>query len=291
MTITVRQALAQAAKLAAVTSTPRLDAEVLLAHVLQRPRSWLFSWPDHSIDESLHASFTALLARRAQGEPVAYLIGQQAFWTLELLVTPAVLIPRPETELLVEQALGLGPGGVAQVVDLGTGSGAIALALATERPAWRITATDCSVDALDVAADNARRLGVTTVTFSPGSWCDALQPGTYFDLIVSNPPYIEPDDDHLQHRTLTYEPRIALVAAEDGLADIRVICGQARGFLRSGGFLLLEHGYDQGDRVRAIMTAAGYCNTETIKDLAGHDRVTRGQWNTDVKQRENDHAG
>lgn len=291
MTVTVRQALAQADRLAAVTATPRLDVEVLLAHVLQCPRSWLYSRPEHHIDDSQHEAFMAMLARRVQGEPVAYLTGHQAFWTLDLTVTPAVLIPRPETELLVEQALLLIPDDSADLADLGTGSGAVALALATERPGWRITATDCSADALAVASGNAGRLGVTSVVFTQGSWCEALQENTQYDMLVSNPPYIDPDDAHLAHATLAHEPRLALVSGEEGLADIRMICEQARRYLRPGGFLLLEHGHGQGEQVRNIMARLGYRKPRTLSDLAGHGRVTQGRWHAESGSEGVDDAG
>ncbi len=278
MSTTVRQALASAARLVSVTATPALDAEVLLAHVLQRPRAWLYSWPEQVIEEATLARFHQLLARRVQGQPVAYLVGQQAFWTLELRVTPAVLIPRPETELLVEQALRLGPEGAARVVDMGTGSGAVALALAAERPMWSVLATDASDGALAVARDNAQRLALSNVSFALGSWFDAIEPGACFDLVVSNPPYIDPQDPHLHQGALVHEPRMALVSDDTGLADIRVLACEARSHLVSGGHLLLEHGHDQGAAVRAILGGMGYSDVVTVRDLAGHERVSMAQW-------------
>ncbi|MGA9422595.1 MAG: peptide chain release factor N(5)-glutamine methyltransferase [Rhodanobacteraceae bacterium] len=252
----------------------RLESELLLAHALDRPRAWLYA---HLDDRPSHASsqhFDALIEARAQGRPVAYLLGQREFWSLPLRITPDVLIPRPETERLVELALArIDAEGGTEVADLGTGSGAIALAIAHTRPQVRVLATDVGATALAVARDNAVRLGLANVAFAEGDWCAAL--GTRrFDLIVSNPPYIRADDRHLEQGDLRFEPRAALASGDDGLDAIRSIVGAASRHLNPGGWLLLEHGAQQGAAVRTLLVAAGFVNTETACDLAGHERVT-----------------
>ena len=210
------------------------------------------------------------------GEPVAYILGSRDFWMLTLRVNRHVLIPRPETELLVETALALVTTPEASIADLGTGSGAIALAIASERPVWKILATDMSGDALTVASDNASQLNIVNVEFRQGSWCDALPP-QLFDLIVSNPPYIDAADAHLTQGDLRFEPHSALVAADDGLADIRTLCSQAPQCLKPGGWLLLEHGWTQGPTVAAILQSSGLETVRTLKDLNGNDRVSLGR--------------
>jgi len=218
-----------------------------------------------------------LIRRRQTGEPVAYLCGRREFWGLSLKVDHNVLIPRPETELLVETVLArLDKKLEATVADLGTGSGAIALALGSEKPAWKIVATDQSEGALEVARENARALNVPNVVFRAGEWTQALDK-THFDVIVSNPPYIEEGDCHLVEGDVRFEPVSALVSGKDGLEDIRQIAGTCREFLQLGGWLMLEHGYNQGESVRQIMTVEGYTDIETLEDLAGHDRVTLGR--------------
>jgi release factor glutamine methyltransferase len=215
---------------------------------------------------------------------VAYLIGSRGFWTLDLTVTPAVLIPRPETELLIELALERGriisdrqPGKPVTVADLGTGSGAIALALASEHRQWQVYATDRSAQALVVARANAARLQLEQVHFAQGDWCAALPAGMCFDMIVSNPPYIADDDPHLGQGDLRFEPRSALVADVRGLADLEAICQQSRSWLCEGGCLLLEHGHEQGHQVRALLTSRGFDDVHSRRDLAGHERVTLGR--------------
>jgi release factor glutamine methyltransferase len=215
--------------------------------------------------------YEAGLDRLAAGEPLAYITGVREFWSLPLVVTPDVLIPRPETELLVERCLALLPAAPQQIADLGTGSGAIALALARERPDWRIVATDASPAALEVAAVNRQRLHLGKVELRLGSWCDAL-PDRSFDAILSNPPYIAADDAAL--KALDHEPRGALVAAGEGYADLLEIAGGARGRLRPGGALLLEHGSTQAPRLRLALVAMGYDRVASLRDLAGHERIT-----------------
>jgi len=256
----------------------RTDAEALLLHVLGQSRSWLFAHADDALDTDVRTAFEALVARRAAGEPVAYLTGRRGFWTLELEVTPATLIPRPETELLVELALERLPRDMAcRVADLGTGSGAIALALASERPQAQVVATDASVDALAVARRNAQRLGIANVRFVQGDWLAPLT-GERFALVVSNPPYIEAADPHLTQGDLRYEPAAALASGADGLDAIRRIVARAPAHLESGGWLLFEHGWNQGDAARALLRAAGYVQVFTTQDLEARDRVSGGRW-------------
>lgn len=255
----------------------RIEAEWLLMHVLGVDRAWLFAHATDSMEAAKAAHFHALVERRAAGEPVAYLTGRRSFWTLDLDVTPDTLIPRPETETLVEQALSrMPPDAPCAVADLGTGSGAIALALASERPGSRVLATDASGAALDVARGNARRLGLSNVAFAQGDWMMPLA-GRRFDLIVSNPPYIEAGDPHLAQGDLRFEPSAALASGTDGLDAIRTIVQAAREHLEPGGWLLLEHGWEQGEAVRALLRGADHAEIFTAADLEGRDRVSGGR--------------
>ncbi len=261
------------------SDSPSLDAAVLLCHALDKPRSYLLTWPDKILDDTTHAAFDALLARRLTGEPVAYIIGEREFWSLPLKVSPSTLIPRPDTERLVEVALEKAQTLDGDILDLGTGTGAIALALASELPQRRVVGIDLRDEAQQLASDNANRLHLTNVTFLQGSWFEPLSHGTKFALIVSNPPYIEENDPHLAQGDVRFEPKSALVAADNGLADIKHISDAGRDYLQSGGWLAFEHGYDQGASVRTIMQALGYQHVITEQDYAGHDRVTLGQYN------------
>ncbi len=255
----------------------RADAELLLLHVLPQSRSWLFTHADETLDMDVQTAYEVLLRRREAGEPVAYITGSRGFWTLELEVTPATLIPRPETELLVELALQrLSPDFNGQVADLGTGSGAIALAIARERPHARIIATDASADALEVARRNARRHAVDNVRFAHGDWLAPLA-DERFALIVSNPPYIEAADPHLTAGDLRFEPASALASGSDGLDDIRRIIDGARGHLDPGGWLLFEHGWNQGEAARDLLLAAGYAEVFTARDLEQRERASGGR--------------
>ncbi|MCO5738157.1 MULTISPECIES: peptide chain release factor N(5)-glutamine methyltransferase [Stenotrophomonas maltophilia group] len=275
---TLRQVVADAsARLGGVDA--RHEAELLLLHVLQRPRSWLFAHATDPLAANDQAAFEALLARRVAGEPVAYLTGRRGFWTLDLEVDPATLIPRPETELLVELALErLPPDQALQLADLGTGSGAIALALASERPRAQVLATDASPGALAVAARNAARHELDNVRFAEGGhdWYAPLQ-GVRFDLIASNPPYIASNDPHLEQGDLRFEPSTALASGMDGLDDIRRIVEGGQAHLRPGGWLLIEHGWDQGAAIRALFEATGFAEVQTVQDLEQRDRITLGR--------------
>jgi release factor glutamine methyltransferase len=268
---------ATVASLLADRRLPALETRMLLGQVLGRDRAWLAAHPEAAVPDDSALRFRSLLERRHSGEPMAYLTGEREFFSLAFRVTPDVLIPRPETEILVEQALALIPAGLAtRVADLGTGSGVIALALARHRPQARVVATDVSAAALAVAQDNARRLGLPRVRFVLSEWCADL-PDPEYDLIVSNPPYVAEHDSHLSEGDVRHEPRGALASGADGLADLRVIARQAPGRLAPGGWLLVEHGYDQGEAVRALFGQAGLVAVETVVDLAGIGRVTKGQ--------------
>ena len=293
---TTRDLLAHgAARLAGHSDSPALDAELLLAHVLGQPRARFRSHPEDAPDAAASTRFLELLGRRERGEPLAYIVGYKHFWTLKLAVTPAVLVPRPETELLVERALALRAGATANVVDLGTGSGAIALALASEKPLWQVTATDVSADALAVARGNAAALGLARVEFVEGSWLQPLG-GRKFDLIVSNPPYIGADEPEMASPALRYEPRGALTpdprapgaaaslppgtgaSRAAALASLRAIVLSAPPHLEHGGWLLLEHGSTQATQVARELVGRGFSHVRSHRDLAGHERMTEGQW-------------
>jgi len=254
----------------------RRDTEILLGHLLGKTRSWLYAWPEHVLSAAQLADYMALLDRRRAGVPVAYLTGEREFWSLSLRVTQATLIPRPETETLVEWALELALSPAAAVLDLGTGSGAIALALACDRPAWRVTAIDTSGAALAVAENNARRLCPGRIRCLQSDWFAALQ-DERFDLIVSNPPYVESDSPWLGSGDVRFEPRSALVAGSAGLDDLRQLAAAAPAHLLPGGWLLLEHGFQQGAAVRQLLVSAGFGEVATRRDLAGHERVTGGR--------------
>jgi release factor glutamine methyltransferase len=256
----------------------RMEAELLLAHVLNTSRSWLIAHAEDMLDETTARQFAQLVDRRAAGEPIAYLTGVRGFWSLDLEVTPATLIPRPETELLVELALERLPlNKSVQVLDLGTGSGAIALAVASERPQAQITATDASQDALVVAQRNARHHHLVNVSFAHGDWFAPLA-DRRFDLIVSNPPYIESGDVHLRQGDLRYEPASALASGEDGLNDIRRIVRAAPSHLVHGGWLMFEHGWNQGDAARLQLCSRGFVEVFTAQDIEQRDRVTAGRF-------------
>ncbi|WP_456417891.1 peptide chain release factor N(5)-glutamine methyltransferase [Thiolapillus sp.] len=270
----VQELLAAAAELPADTAA---DAPLLLAHCLGKDRSWLYAWPEYRLDSTQLECYRSLLQRRQRGEPLAYLTGCKEFWSLLLRITPDTLIPRPETELLVETALALPlKSKQPRVLDLGTGSGAIALALASERPRWRLTATDTSSKALKLAEENAQRHGLDNIRFVRSNWFQEMERRTAYQLILSNPPYVAEDDPHLLEDGLPHEPIAALTAGADGLRDLRTIIHSAPGFLQPEGWLLVEHGMDQGAVVRQLFEEAGFRCVETRRDLEHRDRISLG---------------
>ena len=265
------------ATLADASPAPRLDAELLLAHALGKPRSHLHAHPEETPSVTALESFRQLIAGRCRGEPIAYLTSKREFWSLELKVNPSTLIPRHETELLVDLALQRIPASAEwDLLDLGTGSGAIALALARERPRCRVVATDMSETALVVAADNASALGIANVEFLHGDWFAPVAKRR-FELVVSNPPYVAEQDPHLTLGDARFEPRSALASGPDGLGDLRRIVGSASAHLEPLGWLLLEHGHEQGAAVHALLASRGFTDVATSKDLSGQDRVSTGQ--------------
>jgi release factor glutamine methyltransferase len=272
----IRQLLEQASHLL-TTDSAQLDAEVLLAHALGQARSHLRAWPEKIPSAEQQENFQRLLQARLQGEPVAYLTGQREFWSLPLAVTPATLIPRAETETLVALALQRIPADSrADVADMGTGSGAIALAIAHERPGCQLLATDVSAAAIETAAANAKQLGVGNIEFLCGDWCTPLK-DRQFDVIVSNPPYIKDSDPHLQQGDVRFEPDTALAAGPQGMDDLTKLAHCTRQHLRTGGWLLLEHGYDQRDAVTQLLTSCGFSQVVDHQDDSGTDRVVVGK--------------
>lgn len=256
--------------------SPRADADALLCHLLACRRSYLMTWPERELDAAQQATLQAWLDRRLAGEPIAHLIGEREFWSLPLKVSPATLIPRPDTEVLVEQALARLPAGPCALLDLGTGTGAIALALKSERPDADVWAVDRMPDAAALARANSAALGLP-IEVRDGSWFEPLSDAPRFAMIVSNPPYIDGADPHLEEGDVRFEPRSALVADEQGLADIRLIVACAPAHLCPGGWLLLEHGWEQGAAVRQLLLQQGYCQVETVRDYGDNERVTLGR--------------
>lgn len=269
--------LRQAASELSASESPKRDAEILLEFVTGKARTYLLAFGETQLSAEQEAQLATLLARRKTGEPVAHLVGEREFWSLSLYVSPATLIPRPDTECLVEQALSRLPAQACRILDLGTGTGAIALALASERPDCEVTAVDVMPDAVALAQRNVARLGFPNVIVLQSSWFSALDNRT-FGMIVSNPPYIDEHDPHLTQGDVRFEPLTALVAANEGLADIVHIVTTSRQHLLPGGWLLVEHGWTQGDAVRDVFIAAGYRAVETCRDYGGNDRLTLGQW-------------
>lgn len=274
--MTIQQWLQQATQqLISVTDQPSLEAEILLSFALDVPRSFLHAWPEITLAKEKINHLASLQNRRLQREPIAYLVGKKEFWSLDLDVDQNTLIPRPETELLVESVL-LQFANIhhpIKVADLGTGSGAIALALAREQPTWQICATDSSDKALALASKNAQRLALMNISFYRGHWCDAL-PNQDFDAIVSNPPYIAESEWEEFAEGLKFEPRNALVSGQDGLLAIREIIQSVKQYLKPGGSVLIEHGFLQGAAVRQLFSEGGFKDIDSICDLAGHSRVT-----------------
>lgn len=276
----IQQARAHIMTVLAGGESPRADADVLLCHLLGCRRSYLMTWPERELDAAQQATLQGWLARRLNGEPIAHLVGEREFWSLPLKVSPATLIPRPDTEVLVEQALTRIPQGPCAVLDLGTGTGAIALALKSERPEVDVWAVDRMADAAALARENSAALGLP-IEVRDGSWFEPLgEPDRdntpRFAVIVSNPPYIDGADPHLEQGDVRFEPRSALVADDAGLADIRHIVAHAPAYLLTDGWLLLEHGWDQGKAVRQLLRDGGYREVATVRDYGDNDRVTLG---------------
>jgi len=276
LALSIKNLLTLARQKLSDSSSARFDAEILMAHVLESKRSFLYANPEFELPANRSEAFKKLVKQRAAGQPVAYLVESSEFWSLPLKVNPSVLIPRPDTERLVEAALSKIPESADwRIADLGTGSGAIALAIASERPKCEIHATDISPAATEVARENARQLGYSQVQFHCGSWTEPLK--GKFHLLVSNPPYIDANDPHLEMGDLRFEPRNALCPGVDGLSAIREICLLAKPKLVDGGWLMFEHGWEQGPATRQVMKETAFTRLETLKDLQGHDRVTVGE--------------
>lgn len=274
---TVADCLHRANELLEISDSARLDTEVLLAKALEKPRTFLYTWNTCALTQQQFDLFSRWFEQRLNGEPIAYIIGEKEFWSLPLRVSRATLIPRPETELLVETALSILPATAQHVLDLGTGTGAIALALASERAQWQIEAVDHCAAAVELAIDNCRALQLTKVNINRSDWYTNVR-GREFDAIVCNPPYIDPDDTHLQQGDVRFEPQSALVAAQNGLADLYTVISGAPDYLKSNGWILLEHGCAQGDAVRDFLSSKLFINICTHKDLAGHERMTMAQF-------------
>ena len=273
---TIAQLVQWAAALFTASDSPKLDAELLLCHLLEKDRSYLFTWDDKVVADDICQAYAALVNRRQAGEPIAHILGFREFWSLELEVSADTLIPRPDTEVLVEQALAYIPAHNSRVLDLGTGTGAIALAIASECPLAQVTAIEFNPAAKALAERNAKRCQLA-IDVRQGSWFTPLTSTELFDVIVSNPPYIEAEDPHLSQGDVRFEPLSALVADENGLADLRHIIGRGHDFLVAGGWLLVEHGYNQGDAVRALFAASDYQQISTYKDYGNNDRISVGQ--------------
>ncbi|HTF97863.1 MAG TPA: peptide chain release factor N(5)-glutamine methyltransferase [Cellvibrio sp.] len=278
--ITVAQCLQLASELERVSDSARLDIEIILCHILQKNRTWLFTWPEKVLDEEQQRLFSDYFRRRKNGEPIAHIIGQREFWSLPLAVNNSTLIPRPDTELLVEVTLELfardESAQVRNCLDLGTGTGAIVLALASEKPHWQLLGVDKSIDAVALAEKNRKQLDFNHVNIQPSDWFTQIELRE-FDVIVSNPPYIDPQDPHLDQGDVRYEPRSALIADNYGLADIELIIRESWNYLRNDGWLLLEHGYDQGNAVRELLRVRGFVSVETRRDLGNNERISLGR--------------
>lgn len=269
----LQQAIAQLQE----SESPRRDAEILLGFVTGKARTFILAFGETELTTEQQQQLSVLLARREQGEPIAHLVGEREFWSLPLRVSPVTLIPRPDTECLVEQALARMPTTPCSVLDLGTGTGAIALAIASERPDCDVTALDLIPEAVELARDNARRLGISNVEVLQSNWFSALNTQR-FAMIVSNPPYIDGEDPHLSQGDVRFEPRSALVADNHGLADLRTLIESSRDFLEPGGWLLLEHGWQQAEQTRELFADAGYTEIQSCQDYGGNDRLTVGRF-------------
>ena len=263
------------------SDSAKLDSKLLLSFVLNKPTSYLFTWPEKKPEKQQVDAFIALLQRRLNGEPIAYIVGYKEFWSLPLKVSPATLIPRPDTETLVEQVLLEFDSYSEQplcCLDLGTGTGAIALALASELPKWQLDAVDFSLDAVKLAQENADTLAINNISVFQSDWFSNVEKGKKYNVIVTNPPYIDKDDHHLDEGDIRFEPKSALVADNHGYHDIEHITAVARTFLADNGAIFIEHGYEQAQIVATILAEHSFQNIKTIKDLSGNDRITAARW-------------
>lgn len=279
--LTIKNILTSAIKqLTAVSASAHLDSELLLSFILNKPRSYLHAWPDATLSDEEQKKFNFLLKRRIQGEPIAHILGERGFWSLDLKVTTDTLIPRPDTERLVELALEIIPENVQwNILDLGTGTGAIALSLAKEHPSCHITAVEQSAAALEIAKENAIRNKISNITFFQSHWFDELSNEvSKFEMIVTNPPYIKEDDPHLKQGDVRFEPLSALTSGADGLDDIRTIIKSSRDFLAKNGVLLIEHGYDQANDVCELLKASNFTQVADFNDDNGNPRVAIGHY-------------
>lgn len=278
---TIANCLQQFPQLADVSDSPRLDIEILLTHILQKNRTYLFTWPEQELTAEQTKIFNEFFARRLTGEPVAHIIGQREFWSLPLMVNNSTLIPRPDTELLVEATLGLfaedEDNQTRRLLDLGTGTGAIVLALANEKNSWQGIGVDRELAAVELAEKNRAHFNLNNVKILQSDWFSALANEPAFDIIVSNPPYIDPADEHLSEGDVRFEPLSALIADNHGLADLEFIIAHAPQYLSENGWLLVEHGYDQGPAVRDLFTANHFDGINTFLDFGGNERVTLGR--------------
>lgn len=279
--ITIANCLKHSPQLTNVSDSPRLDVEILLTHILQKNRTYLFTWPEQELTDEQTKTFNEFFTRRLTGEPVAHIIGQREFWSLPLMVNNSTLIPRPDTELLVEAALGLftedEENQPRRLLDLGTGTGAIVLALAHEKKSWQCVGVDKELAAVELAEENRVQLNLPNVKILQSDWFSTLENEAPFDIIVSNPPYIDPDDSHLSEGDVRFEPLSALVAENKGLADLEFIIAHALQYLTQQGWLLVEHGYGQGATVRELFTANNFDQINTFRDFGRNERVTMGR--------------
>jgi len=279
-TFSIEQAVSYGCEqLTIVSDSAKLDSQILLAHVLGKPTTYLYTWPEQVLQPDEIKRYFTLIESRVAGEPIAYLVGSKEFWSLDLKVSPATLIPRPDTEVLVETVIEHHKNSSLACLDLGTGTGAIALALSTERPNWKIDAIDYSDEAVLLAKQNAQLHHLTQVNIFQSDWFKNIDVNKKYEIIVSNPPYIDPLDCHLEEGDVRFEPRSALVAENKGLADIELIIKYAKNYLATNGTLYFEHGFDQAEAVKSIFFKYGYQNIKTIKDYNGNDRITFACYN------------
>jgi release factor glutamine methyltransferase len=279
--LTIADCLKKSSQLADLSDSPRLDIEILLTHILQKNRTYLFTWPEKELTAEQAQTFNEFFARRLTGEPIAHIIGQREFWSLPLMVNNSTLIPRPDTELLVEAALGLfcddESNQSRRLLDLGTGTGAIVLVLAHEKKSWQCVGVDKESAAVELAEKNRVQLKLHNVEIQQSDWFSALETEAPFDIIVSNPPYIDPADEHLKEGDVCFEPLSALIADNHGLADLEFIISHTPQYLTANGWLLVEHGYDQGAAVRDLFVASHFDQVNTFRDFGGNERVTLGR--------------